>query len=119
MKLSCKVKEDFTLQNVAFTDCTGLERVNNVKEALGVLRLENPAVAFVEAAKEGRFNDMSDEDYQGLLSTFKCISNLFRYPDDPADAKAQSKMNVLVLLANAIQELTRLNMILETCGVKS
>ena len=113
MKLSYQVKEDFTLRDVGFTGCTGLEQVNNVKEALGVLCLENPAVSFTEAAKAGKFNDLDDQDYQWLLSTIKCVSNLFRYPDAPADANALSHMNVLTLLANAITELVRLNMILE------
>ena len=113
MKLSYQVKEDFTLQDVGFTGCSGLEPVNNVKEALEVLRLENPAVAFTEAAKAGKFNDMDDLDYRWLLSSIKCISGLFHYPDAPSDGKAEARMNVLTLLDNAIQELTRMNLILE------
>ena len=113
MKMTYTVNADFIIQNIGFNGCSGLEKVGNVKEALGILRVENPAIALKEAAQAGKLNDMSDEDYHQLISTFKCISNLFRYPDDPRDASAQAQMNVLTLLANAITELVRLHAILE------
>ena len=113
MTMSYEVNPDFTLRDIGFIGCTGLERVSNVKEALGILRLENPAIAFTEAAKAGKFNEMSDEEYHQLLSTFKCVADLFRYPDDPADAKNQPQMNILTLLSNAITKLVQLHTMLE------
>ena len=113
MKMSFQVNPDATIRDVEFTGCTGLELVHNVKEALAMLRVENPALDFSEAAKAGAYNALSDEEYQQLLSTIKRIANLFHYPDDPGNAKQWAQMNVLTLLANAITELVRLGMILE------
>lgn len=72
-----------TIWDAIFTGCTGLERVSNVKEALCILRIENHAIAFVEALHNGKFHDMSDEEYDRLLDSVKSISELLLYPDDP------------------------------------
>lgn len=110
MKLNYKVNSDATIQDAMFTGCTGLERVSNVKEALGILRIENPAIEFVKTLNNGKFHGMSDEEYDRLFDTVKFISELFRYPDDPPDAKLHPQMNALTLLANAITEIVRLEL---------
>ncbi len=102
MKLSYAFDPDGTIRDVEFTGCTGTERVDTVKEALQVLRLENPGPAFYELVKRGDYNDVPDEEYHQTLMTVKCLSRLFRYPDDPRDAMARREMNVLILLANAL-----------------
>ncbi len=109
MKLSFTFQEDATIRDVEFTGCTGLEQVSSVKEALRFLRLDNPASAFCEAVKQGDYNDISDEEYDRLLGTVKCLFQLFRYPDDPQDAPPRREMNVLILLANALTRLVELD----------
>ncbi len=102
MKLSYTFNKDGAIRDVEFTGCTGAEAVDNVKEALKVLRLENPGPAFYELVKRGDYNEVPDEEYYQVLATVKCLSRLFRYPDDPKDASARGEMNVLILLANAL-----------------
>lgn len=109
MKLSYTFNQDATIRDVEFTGCTGMERVSTTKEALRVLRLENPAPAFCEAVKRGEYNDISDEEYTQVLATVKCLFGLFRYPDDPLDATPRAQMNPLILLANALTQLVELD----------
>ena len=44
-----------------------------------------------------------------MLDTMTFISELWRYPDSPAEAKLVYKMNTLTLLANTIEALSQLN----------
>ncbi len=109
MKLSYTFNKDGTIRDVEFTGCTGLEPVGNIKEALKVLRLENPGPAFYELVKRGDYNEVSDEEYYQVLATVKCLHKLFRYPDDPEDAAPRREMNVLLLLANALTRVVELD----------
>lgn len=112
MKLHYDFNEDGTIRGAAFTGCSGLEQVSNVKGALGVLQVENPLIAFREAVHSGKFDGIPDEEYDRLFSTVKCLAGLFRFPDDPPDAKAQRQMNVLTLLANAVTKVVELDVAL-------
>ena len=109
MKLRYEFNEDGTIQGAAFAGCSGQERAGNVKEALRVLQVDNPIVAFREAVQRGKYSDLSDEEYDQRLASIRCVSDLFHFPDDPPDAKAQRQMNVLSLLANAITKLVELD----------
>ncbi len=102
MKLSYTFNPDGTIRNVEFTGCTGAEPVGTVKEALNVLRLDNPNSDFCELVKRGDYDAVSDEEYFQALATVKCLDRLFRYPDAPEDAFPRREMNVLILLANAL-----------------
>ncbi len=112
MKLYYEFNEDGTIQGAAFTGCSGLERVSTVKGALGVLQVDNPLIVFREAVHDGKFDGIPDEEYDRLFSTVKCLAGLFRFPDDPPDAKAQRQMNVLSLLANAVTKVVELDVAL-------
>lgn len=109
MKLSYTFNKDGTIRDVEFTGCTGAEPVGNVKEALQVLRLENPHSDFCESVKRGDYNAVSDEEYYRVLATVKCLDRLFRYPDAPGDAFPRREMNVLLLLANALTRVVELD----------
>ncbi len=109
MRLRYEFNEDGTIRDAGFTGCSGLERAGNIKEALRVLHMDNPISAFREAVQRGKYSDLSDEEYDQRLASIRCLSDLFHFPDDPPDAKAQRQMNVLSLLANAITKLVELD----------
>jgi ATP-dependent protease Clp ATPase subunit len=52
---------------------------------------------------------MTDEEYSQMLDTIKFLQELWHYPDEPGEAPKKYEMNVLMLLANAIEALSRLN----------
>lgn len=106
MKMKYYFDDDSCLANVTFDGLTGREYVTSTKDALNVMKIKNPAIDFCADAKAGIYNDVSDEEYKKMLKTIKCIKDLWCYPGDPKD-KMQSEMNVLTLLANAIELISR------------
>lgn len=105
------------IANVEFHGLDGTESVTSVKDALRLLKIKNPAVNFADAVKSGAYNDVSDAEYKRMLDTMTFISDLWRYPDTPPEAKTEYEMNALTLLANAIEALSRLNVLyqMEPC----
>ncbi|MBD5097986.1 MAG: hypothetical protein HDT35_00205 [Clostridiales bacterium] len=97
--------------NVRFDGLIGLERVTSVKEALGLLKIRNPAINFSKAARGGAYDDMTDEAYKRMLDTVKFISSMWCYMDEPGEAPQRSEMNALMLLANAIEALSQFNVL--------
>ena len=83
--------------------------VTSVKDALCLLKIRNPAVKFAETVQSGGYNDTSDAEYERMLNTLEFISGLWRYPDAPKEAKTEYEMNVLTLLAAAIEALSVLH----------
>lgn len=112
MRLRYEFNDDATIRGASFVGCSGLEQVGNVKEALRVLQVANPLIAFQKAVERGKFSDLPDEEYDQLLDTVKCISSLFHFPDDPPGATAMPQMNVVSLLANAITKVVELDVAL-------
>lgn len=113
MKLSYSIEPDGTLRDVEFIGATGREQVLTVKGALQVLQLEDPVSDFIEAVKRGEYDNMSDEEYDHVLLTMRCLHELFRFPDRPKDATPPPQMNVLSLLANAMTRLVELDVELQ------
>lgn len=112
MQLKYKFGTDGLMTDAWFAGLnrSGSERVTSVSEAITRLRVENPAVTFSRAAKAGLYNKVSDEEYDSMLRSINCISVLWRYKGDkPADKTTRKEVNVLTLLANAIELLTRQN----------
>ena len=109
MELPYRFTDDSSLADVVFMGLTGREYVTSTKDALNVMKIKNPAVDFQECLKAGDFNDVPDEEYKQMLDTIKCIKDLWRYPDEPADSQTQYDMNILALLANAIELISRQN----------
>lgn len=100
MTMKYRFDEEYRLKNISFEGLDGRERVTSTKEALNVMKIENPIMAFADAIKAGR--DVPDE----AAETINFIHNLWRYPDAPPDCPANREMNPLALLANAIQVIT-------------
>ncbi len=97
------------LANVEFHGLDGTESVTSVKDALRLLKIKNPAVKFASAVKHGAYNDVPDAEYKRMLDTITFISDLWRYPDTPPEAKTEYEINALMLLANAIEALSMFN----------
>lgn len=99
------------LTNVRFDGLDGFERVTSVKEALGLLKIRNPAKTFSEAARSRAYDDVPDAEYKRMLETIKYLSSMWCYMDDPGEAPQRSEMNALMLLANAIEALSQFNIL--------
>ena len=46
------------------------------------LLIKNPAIEFSEDAKQGKYNDLSDEEYEKLLQEVKLFCTLFQNEDE-------------------------------------
>lgn len=110
MKLSYKFNPDATIREVEFTGCHGLERAGTLKEALGILQIENPAPSFMQEARAGMFHSTPYTQLDRYATTIGHISRLFRYPNEPLTSPPRPQMNALALLANAITEIARLKL---------
>ena len=120
MKMKFKFNADGLITDTWFDGLNGSDRVTSVSEAMTKLRVKNPAVVFTEEAKAGAFDELSDEVYNAILRSVECIALLWRYKGDtPANKSTRIETNVLTLLANAMELLTRQNIQLEKLGVKS
>ena len=97
------------LANVRFEGLDGTEDVASMKQALSLLKIRNPVIPFADAVKSGAYDHVPDAEYKRMLDTMTFISELWRYPDSPAEAKQVYKMNTLTLLANTIEALSQLN----------
>lgn len=104
MEMKYTVNPDFTISDIEFTGLTGNEHVFSVKESLIYLTVTNPGIAFAEGVKNGTTNELDDEKYAELLSTIRCVTDLFRYGDED---KSLRELNVLMLLRNAITALVQ------------
>ena len=110
MQLKYKFSADGLMTDIWFDGLDESEPVTSVSQDMTKLRVKNPAVVFTEEAKAGVFDEISDEEYYSLLSSIECIAMLWRYTGDkPADKSTRMEVNVLTLLANAINLLTQQN----------
>lgn len=104
MKLNYTLGKDYSMENVEFEGLNGREYVTSTKDALNVMKIDNPAIEFGNKSRNGDFDDMSDEEYYEMLDTVKCITALWLYPGERED---NPSMNILSLLANAITLLSQ------------
>ncbi|MCR5502153.1 MAG: hypothetical protein K6F53_04035 [Lachnospiraceae bacterium] len=70
------------------------ENPDTLHDYAGRLKIRNPALDFAEMAKAGRFNDMSDEDYEIALRRIKTVSSFFSNKPDA---------NIFHILAESIK----------------
>lgn len=105
-----------SLERITFQGLNGREPARNLKNALELLRIENPMCTFHNRVKTGEFDSILDDDYRQLVDTMKFIASLWRYPDAKEGEDTVSEMNVLMLLANAIETGSRLSSAGRDCG---
>ncbi len=97
---------DSSLEGVRFDGLTGHEYVMSTKDAVNVMQVRNPAIAFCQDTEAGAYDEVPDEEYAQMLYTVKAIERLWRRPGETEDS-ARSEMNVLMLLANAMELISR------------
>ena len=113
MELKYDVNSGGIIVNAHFDGLTGCERVSSLKQALELLQVENPAVIFTQDAKNGVYDHISDKEYYRMLSAVEAISLLWRYEgDQPKDKSTQPSLNVLMLLANAVELISRMYLLI-------
>lgn len=94
MKMNYSFTEDFCMENVSFEGLSGQEFAGSLKEALGMLKIENPVAGLREDLKKRRYKE---EELEPVLEAVKGISSLWDNPE----------MNVLMLLAAAFELISR------------
>lgn len=99
------------ITRVRFDGLDGFEHVTSLKEALNLMRIKNPAVAFSADVQAGAYNDVPDAEYKRMLETVKYISSMWCYMDEPGEIPPKYEMNALMLLANAIEALSQFNVL--------
>ena len=113
MELKYDVTDDGKIVHARFNGLDGCEHVTSVKQALELLQVENPAVIFTQDAKNGVYDHISDKEYYRMLSAVEAISLLWRYEgDQPKDKSTQPSLNVLMLLANAVELISRMYLLI-------
>lgn len=90
--------------NIRFMGLDGAERVT-VKQALGLMEVRNPVATFRDNINCLAYEHVTPEEFQGMLNTVKLIDSMWRYKDEPGEAPT---MNALMLLANAIELVSKL-----------
>lgn len=93
----------------AFLDKESNEDDNVLYTYAQSLKVRNVGYDFAAAAKEGDFNDLSDEDYAALLDRIKTVSTLFY------DKKAEE--NVFLLLSRMTRFILCSDLLPETEGL--
>ena len=69
---------DGSLKNITFSGLSGREFTGNVKNALELLKIENPARVFMDRVKAGEFDTMPEDEYQQVLSAVEFVASLWR-----------------------------------------
>lgn len=114
MEMDWKFNEDGNLEHITFRGLSGSEFTGNLKSALDLLKIKNPASTFADRVKTGEFDNTLDEEYIKICEEVQYVSSLWHYPDAQEEELAQCEMNVLMLLANAIEEISRQNAIISS-----
>ena len=60
---------------------------------------------------------MMDDEYSRILNGMEFISSLWQYPDAQEGEPRQGEMNVIMLLANAIEAASRQHAIISRAGI--
>jgi len=97
------------ITNVRFDGLDGTEDVTSLKDAVGRLKIRNPAVTFSEDVHRGTYDKVTDAEYNRMLETIKYISSLWYYAEEPGETPPKFEMNALMLLANALEALSQFN----------
>ncbi len=107
MVMDWKFNEDGSLEHITFQGLNGNEFTGNAKSALELLKIESPAIAFANRVKAGEYDSMLDDEYDRIYKAVGFLSSLWHYPDAKEGDLKQCEMNVLMLLANALETVSR------------
>ena len=109
MKMDFNYDNYGSLEHITFDGLTGCETVRDLKNALELLKIDNPKRTFQERVRAGEYDDTPEDEYRQIVDAVEFIATLWRYPDAQVGELAQSEMNVLMLLANAIELASKQN----------
>lgn len=109
MTMDFQYDEYGRLEHITFQGLNGCEPVRDLKNALELLKIENPLRSFQDRVRAGEFDNTPDDEYEQIASTMRFVSSLWRYPDAQEGEPTQNEMNVLMLLANAVEAASKLN----------
>ncbi len=98
-----------SLKHIAFEGLNGCETVRDMKNALELLKIDNPKRTFQDRVRAGEFDATPEDEYLQIVDAVEFLATLWRYPDAQAGELAQPEMNVLMLLANAIEMCSKQN----------
>lgn len=94
MQLDFFLNEEYFPQNVRILpDGANPDLLHKIVQNLP--EIQNPAIAFSQKAKDGIYDDMSDEEFQAMLHATKEVSMLW---NDPRTQKKMSSATVFDLL---------------------
>ncbi|RKI36479.1 hypothetical protein D7V86_24655 [bacterium D16-51] len=102
MTMDFKYDNYGSLEHITFRGLNGCEPVRDLKNALELLKIDNPKRTFQDRVKAGEFDNTSDDEYKQIVDAVDFAASLWRYPGAQVGTLAQSEMNALMLLANAI-----------------
>ena len=74
------------------------ENADTLHEMSQHLFIRNPVLEFAEDAKNGKYNHLSDREYEKLLSVMKRLSLLFLREDGKTSLPEQNVFDLLVAL---------------------
>lgn len=100
MKMNYSFTKNFRMKNISFEGLSGQEFAGSLKEALSILKIEDPVASLREDLKKGRYKD---EELEPVIEVVELISSLWDEPE----------MNVLMLLAAAFELISRLHVTLK------
>lgn len=109
MTMDFKYDNYGSLEHITFQGANGCEPARDLKNALELLKIDNPKRTFMDRVKAGEFDSISDDEYKQIVDAVDFAASLWRYPDAREWESAQSEMNVLMLLANAIEVASKQN----------
>lgn len=109
MKMDFQYDNYGSLEHITFEGLNGCETVRDMKNALELLKVENPKRTFQERVRAGEFDDTPEDEYLQIVDAVEFVATLWRYPDAKVAEIAQPEMNVLMLLANAIEMCSKQN----------
>lgn len=119
MEMDWKFNEDGNLEHITFRGLSGSEFTGNLKSALDLLKIKNPASTFADRVKTGEFDNTLDHEYVQLVDNVQYVSSLWNYPDVGESELILCEMNALMLLANAIEEISRQQVIISSLRARS
>lgn len=119
MVMDWKFNDDGSMEQITFKGLNGNEFTGNVKNALELLKIENPAAAFANRVKTGEYDNMPNDEYDNIYKAVDFMASLWRYPDAQEGDLKQCEMNVLMLLANALETVSRQQAIINRMDAES
>lgn len=106
MKLMYRFDENQNMTGLWLSGLDGCEGVASAKDALKLMRIQNPLINFVTDAKNGAYDHLTDEEFAKVKDTIKWLGELWHHRGETTLA---SDINPIALLLNAIDTINTLN----------